>query len=81
MDTPLIGCPVVRRVRQKYERGKCEGIIITLPAKSFGGGGIYACKLQKLAGLRLVHGQDRIIVIMLNLLCNDNNALAFYAYL
>ena len=35
---PLIGCPDVRRVRQKYERGKCEGIIITLPAKSFGGG-------------------------------------------
>ena len=59
----------------------CEGIIITLPAKSFGGGGFCACKLRKLAGLRLVHGQDRIMFIMLNLLCNDNNALAFYAYL
>jgi len=34
----------------------CEGIIITLPAKSFGGGGFCACKLRKLAGLRLVHG-------------------------
>jgi len=34
----------------------CEGIIITLPAKSFGGGGFCACKLQKLAVLRLVHG-------------------------
>ena len=46
MDTPLIGCPDVRRVRQKYERGKCEGIIITLPAKSFGGGGsaLASCK-------------------------------------
>ena len=59
----------------------CEGIIITLPAKSFGGGGFCDCKLRKLAGLRLLHGQDRIMFIMLNLLCNDNNALAFYAYL
>ena len=44
-------------------------------------GGFCACKLQKLAELRLVHGLYRIMFIMLNLLCNDNNALAFYAYL
>jgi hypothetical protein len=31
--------------------------------------------------LRLVHGLYRIMFIMLNLLCSDNNALAFYNYL
>ena len=72
---------MARGVQGGYGICVCEGIIITLPAKSFGGGGFCSCKLQKLAVLRLVHGLYRIMFIMLNLLCNDNNALAFYNYL
>ena len=34
----------------------CEGIIITLPAKSFGGGGFCDRKPRKLAKLSLLHG-------------------------
>ena len=46
----------------------CEGIIITLPAKSFGGGGFCACKLQKLARIALSAWLKawRIIIIMLS---------------